>query len=219
MSDQWSDRLSEYLDDELTAGERAELDAHLASCTDCADTLKELRGVVARAGSLSPVPPRTDLWPAIAARLEERSTVTPFGKRPPRRISFTLPQAIAAGLALMVLSGGAVWLSQFGGQNTSLPPVNASVPEVSPASIADPRYDEAVRELEETLATGRSQLDPDTVRILESNLQAIDNAIDQSRRALREDPGNLYLNNHLAAARQRKLALLRRASALVGAKS
>ncbi|HEY7058332.1 MAG TPA: hypothetical protein VH458_17495, partial [Vicinamibacterales bacterium] len=63
-----------------------------------------------------------------------------------------------------------------------------------------------------------AQLDPETVRILEANLQAIDQAIDQSRRALEADPANIYLYNHLAEARQRKLALLRRASALVSPK-
>jgi hypothetical protein len=69
-------------------------------------------------------------------------------------------------------------------------------------------------DLEKTLAAGRSRLDPETVRILEDNLRTIDQAIEQSRRALRADPNNVYLNGHFAASRNRKLALLRRASAL-----
>jgi hypothetical protein len=52
------------------------------------------------------------------------------------------------------------------------------------------------------------------VRVLEDNLGAIDRAIEQSRQALGADPANLFLNTHLAAARQRKLALLRSATAL-----
>ena len=44
--------------------------------------------------------------------------------------------------------------------------------------------------------------------------EAIDEAIEQSRKALKADPANLYLNNHFAASRNRKLALLRRATAL-----
>ena len=151
----------------------------------------------------------------------------PFRQRPTRRFSFTLPQLVAAGLALMVLSGGSVWLAQYGGRTTSFPPVaavggpdrpDASLAPVStsPVSIADPRYDDAIKELQETLDAGRAQLDPSTVKILESNLSAIDRAIDQSRRALEADPANSYLYSHLAEARQRKLALLRRATALVG---
>src|SRR5258708_5774068 len=120
MADQWIERLSEYLDDELAPAERAALDAHLTTCRDCAVTLDELRAVVARAASLRPVPPASDLWPGVESNLTQRSNVMPFG-RSVRRFSFTLPQLVAAGLALMVLSGGAVWLSQFGGRATSLP--------------------------------------------------------------------------------------------------
>ena len=87
-----------------------------------------------------------------------------------------------------------------------------------PVALADPRYDEAIADLEQALEAGRANLDPVTVRILESNLGAIDKAIDQSRQALAADPANVYLNNHLADARQRKLALLRRATAIVGPK-
>jgi tetratricopeptide (TPR) repeat protein len=86
---------------------------------------------------------------------------------------------------------------------------------VLPVSYADPHYDEAIADLQQTLQDGRSQLDPETIRIIEVNLDAIDKAIDQCRQALAADPANLYLHNHLAEARQRKLALLRRAAEMV----
>ena len=224
MTDQWNDRLSEYIDGELTPAERAQLEAHLAACRECAVTLDELREVVTRAGALTPRPPAADLWPGIEPRLE-RAAVVPFqpvarGTRS-RRFSFTMPQLVAAGLALMVMSGGGVWVLQHGGRATDAPAVAAYAPgtdAVAPASLADPRYDEAIADLEQALQAGRADLDPGTVKILETNLDAIDKAIDQSRRALAADPANVYLNNHLADARQRKLALLRRATAMVGTK-
>jgi len=221
MSDQWTDKLSDYLDDELSASDRRQIEAHLAQCDECRAILGQLRGVVARAATLPSSAPASDLWPGVEARLTSSSKALPFRARAVRRISFTLPQLVAAGLALMVLSGGAVWLSQFGGRTTSLPPAAAapiSEPAVSPIGLTNPRYDEAVRELEDALDAGRSQLDPETVKILESNLQAIDQAIEQSQRALEADPANGYLYSHLAEARQRKLALLRRASLLMGPK-
>jgi len=225
MADQWTDRLSEYLDDELAADERRSLEAHLLECRDCADTLADLQAVIERAASLSAVGPVTDLWPGIDAQIARHLRMLPFRSRAVRRVSFTLPQLVAAGLALMVLSGGSVWLSQFGGRTTSLPTVGAT-PQVNPIDSAavtpvgliNPRYDVAIRELEEALDAGRSQLDPETVKILQSNLQSIDQAIEQSRRALEADPANIYLYSHLAEARQRKLALLRRASGLVSPK-
>ena len=63
MKDQWTDRLSEYLDGELGAAERAALEGHLATCAECGATLAELRRVVARARALDDRPPTADLWP------------------------------------------------------------------------------------------------------------------------------------------------------------
>jgi hypothetical protein len=217
MADQWTDRLSDYLDDELELAERAQVAAHLETCAECDAVLKELRAVVARAQTLPAKPPRANLWPAIEARIARRSLFGRLGEWASQRVSFTVPQLAAAALALMVLSGGMVWLSQYGGRTTSLPAVDAR--GVLPAAFANPQYDEAVADLERTLEAGRSQLDPQTIRIIEANLASIDQAIDQSRRALAADPANTYLNSHLAEFEQRKLALLRRASALVGPRS
>ena len=222
MTDIWTDRLSDYLDGELTAAERAALESHLASCRECTATLAELREVVARAAALTARPPANDLWPGIEPRLQS-GALLPFPAKPSRRFSFTLPQLAAAGIALMVMSGGGVWVLQHGGRATDLPPVAANTEPANPAVPAafadpDPRYDEAIADLEQALDAGRGDLDPGTIKILEANLDAIDKAIDQSRRALAADPANVYLNSHLADARQRKLALLRRATALVGTK-
>ena len=113
----------------------------------------------------------------------------------------------------MVLSGGLVWMARSGDPRADFAPVSAEEPAVTPANFADTRYDEAVADLQRTLDAGRSKLDPETVRVLEDNLGAIDRAIDQCRRALAADPANMYLNEHLAESRQRKLVLLRQASA------
>jgi len=223
MTDTWTDRLSEYQDGELPDAERAALESHLASCRECMTTLAELREVAARAAALMPRPPADDLWPGIEPRLQSgANAVLPFRARPSRRLSFTLPQLAAAGIALMVVSGGGVWVLQHGGRATSAPPIAATdrtpEPRVVSTALIDPRYDEAIADLEQALDAGRGQLDPATVKIIEANLAAIDKAIDESQRALSEDPANMYLNTHLADARQRKLALLRRATALVGPK-
>lgn len=217
MTDQWTDRLSDYLDDDLEPAERVQLAAHLETCSDCSAVLEDLRAVVARAQTLPSLPPRANLWPGIEARITRRGLLTRLSDWASRQVSFTVPQLAAAALALMVLSGGIVWLSQYGGRTTSLPPVDAY--GVLPAAFTNPQYDEAIADLERTLEAGRSQLDPQTVRIIEANLASIDQAIAQSRRALAADPANAYLNTHLAEFEQRKLALLRRANALIGPRS
>jgi hypothetical protein len=209
MTDQWTDRLSEYLDDEgdLTAAERRDLEGHLTACADCRAALEELRAVVARAGALASRGPEKDLWPGIASR------IAPVA----RRYSFSVPQLVAAGLALMVLTGSGVWMAR---RQTVVPAATDARgedrfgPSALPVDLADVPYEKAVGDLERALEAGRARLDPATIEVLEDSLAAIDQAIEQSQRALAADPANSYLDNHLADARKRKLALLRRASAI-----
>ena len=218
--DAFTDRLSDYIDGELTPAEHLELERHLVDCRDCRATVEELRAVIAQAASLVDSRPDGNLWPAIASRIEppgrRTSQASPFTRAVMRRVSFTLPQLAAAALALMVLSGGLVWMARSGDPRADFDPVSAAVDRntIAPVSFTDPHYDAAVADLEAVLAAERSRLDPETIRVVEANLAAIDLAIAQSREALAGDPANMYLNSHLAAARQRKLALLRRATAL-----
>jgi hypothetical protein len=185
-------------------------------------TLEELRAVVSAAGRLQDSPPAQDLWPAVESRITgvpfRRGglpvSISPFRRAISKRLSFTVPQVAAASLTLMLLSGGLVWLARSGDPRADLAPLRAEESSVQPANFADDHYDAAVAELERTLNEGRKTLDPETVRVLEHNLAAIDRAIDQCHRALATDPSNIYLNTHLAEARQRKLLLLRRATAL-----
>ena len=218
MHDEWNDRLSEYLDDELTRDERAAIEAHLASCVRCRDDLAGLRAVVARAGTLRDSPPDANLWPGIAARIGAAAKSAPT--QPARRFAFTLPQLIAASLALMVLSGGMVWLARLGGARTDFPAAGAVEPAaIAPANFADGPYDQAIADLEGALRAGSGGLDREAVRVIEMNLQAIDRAIAQCREALAADPANVYLNTTLARARARKLDLLRWAAAIAQVKS
>ena len=215
------DRLSEYLDGDLTSAEAEGVERHLEECDECRGTLGELRQVAERARRLPDVPPDRDLWGGIAAEIGGRerplARVAPSG--PPKRFSFTLPQLVAAGLALMLLSGGMVWLARLGGDPTDFPQVAASDAADAPAgavpvTFADAHFDEAIADLQQTLDAERDKLDPTTVRVLEENLASIDRAIEQCRQALAGDPANLYLADRLVAAQKKKLTVLRRANAI-----
>jgi Putative zinc-finger len=215
MTDPWIERLSDYIDGEMSVAERLELEAHLARCAECSDTLLGLRRVVTRARGLEDIAPKTDLWPGIAAEI---------GARLPRRWSFSLPQLAAASIALVAFSSGAGWLLHSG-MRSPFAVIAPAPPEppmpgvpVTPAHVAG-AYDQAVADLERVLNEGRGRLDTATVRVLEQNLATIDRAIDQAQRAVAADSANLYLNSHLAATMRRKLELLRQAAALVASQS
>jgi len=236
---EWTDRLSDYLDGELPADERDAVDEHLRSCASCAAVLNDLKRVVARAASADARPPQADLWRGIAARLNERgetARVVPFAAREARRFAFTLPQLAAAAALLIAVSGGVAWqfAARLGGQVRDVRSAELQARPDAPAasvagaegtgaadfarvenvSMADAQYDAAVADLEKALKAGRGSLDASTVAIVEHNLQIIDQAINQAREALAGDPANSYLSGHLVEARRRKLDLLRRATAL-----
>jgi anti-sigma factor RsiW len=220
MNDQWTDRLSAYLDDELTAEQRRAFENHLASCQECATTLEELRQVVGRARTLSDRPPTRDLWPGIATRIGVSADALAV-RRSRRRFTFTVPQLIAASLLLALASAGAAVVALRSDSPGSAPPVAHAPNRVGPttqavswASKADSSTDRAVAQLRQALVAGRrdGRLDSLTVRTLEHSLAVIDSAIDEARRALAADPKSAYLNLHLADTMRRKLEFLREAT-------
>jgi anti-sigma factor RsiW len=216
MSDQWTDRLSEYLDGDLAEAETAALEAHLDTCAACKETLAGLRRIVVRARSLEDRPPSRDLWSGVATRIGA-------GPSRRRRLSFSVPQLLAAGIALAVLSGGGAWLLHPDATRVAAvrPAAPGTVPvtTVGSTGAAGRNYDSAVDDLERILAEGRGRLDSTTVRVLEQNLALIDRAIAQAQRAVAADSANVYLNTHLAETMRRKIDLLRQAAALVSAVS
>ena len=218
MTDQWTDRLSEYLDRELASAERIELESHLKTCAVCRVTLEELRAVVAQAGRLEDREPDADLWSGVRAAIGGRQVIAIDSRRKPsRRFSFSLSQLVAAAATLVLVSGGAAWLlfEPASGQGTE---VQAGVPprlEAQPVSFdRKGRADSAITELERILQDESGRLDTATVRILTQNLALIDRAIGQARKALESDPSNPYLNDHLARTMRKKIEVLRRAADL-----
>jgi len=218
MNDQWTDRLSDYVDGELAAGEQSALEAHLTTCAACRATLEDLGRVVVRAKSLEGRPPKADLWSGIHARLTpgRRPGVSPdaTARRFPWRVSFNVPQLIAASIALVLLSGGGVWLALQPGDQ-----VRDGRPIPMTSAVWTGRTDAAIADLQDALERNESRLGTATVRVVRENLALIDRAIAQARAALEADPGNAYLNLHLADTMRRKLELLRRVNAIAAAQS
>ena len=173
--------------------------------------------------------PAPDRWSTAGERAPGDAENAHGKVRPlPRRFSFSLPQLAAAAVMLMMISGGAVELLRRGapgtaGSDTPVPLARSVRPAadtttgvrlVAGGSLGGSGYDAAVADLERALEQGRRRLRPETLEVLERNLETIDAAITDARRALAADPGDRYLTGHLASAMRRKLELLRRANEL-----
>lgn len=218
----WTWRLSEYLDGDLGARERAACAAHLAECAECAATLESLRAVAAQASLLPEISPERDLWPGIEdrlaprARIEEGGVVSLDARR--RRIAATVPQLAAAAVALVVLTAGGMWLMlPTGADVNEQVSTGAGVDEegsAAPPVVFLGSYEPAISEMEAAFEETRSELDPETVRVVEDNLAIIDRAITEANQALVDDPSNAFLTAHLAGTMRRKVDLLRRVTTI-----
>jgi len=176
--------------------------------------------------------PSRDLWQGVAARIASTpssASSTPMTSLSTgRRLTFSPAALVLAASLLMAVTSGLTWLvarQPAGGNAATAGPVIQAygLPEEStsgrivPANFADAQFNAAVTDLEQILRDERGRLDPRTVLVIERNLKAIDDAIQEARMALNNDPANPYLNSHLADARRRKIDLLRHATTLASA--
>lgn len=238
-SDHWLERLSEYLDGDMSAADRGACAAHLDRCRECVTALEEVREIVAGAALLPDIPPERDLWPQIEGRLEPRvmvegqdgpsgafagstesiasdgsARVIPLRPRT-RRVEVGIPQLIAAGIALVLFSASAVYVSVAPGPGAARAPLAAAAPTATATPVLfTAEYEALVTDLQAEFLRRRDQLDPETVRVVEQNLMIIDRAINEARQALVEDPASGFLNTHLAGAMKRKVDLLRQAAVI-----
>ena len=208
--------LSDYLDGELASGEARALEARLAEDEELAALLAELR-LVRRTASERPVfRAPASIWEGVERQIGG-------GARGSRRLMFTLPQLAAAAGIVLLLGVSLGRMSETGA--TTQPAAVATGPEtsaaepVSSAALPGRNYAAFVADLESRLDAGRGVLAPETARVLEESLTKIDSAIAQAQTALENDPNNVYLNQHLASARARKLRLLAEATTLIASRT
>ena len=164
-----------------------------------------------------------------------------------RHVTFSAAQFAAAAALLLLVGGTATWWVLRGRMTsraevpaqpvatishpTGGPRDSAAVAPVGAAPVAprgqerlaanisraDESYDHAVSDLQSVVKRNRRRLSPATVKVIEESLARIDSAITRAGRALANDPGNTYLNDHMTRMRQRKLDLLERTAHLVSA--
>lgn len=227
MQNQWIERVSEYVDGELSPADRMLFEARMDEDPDLRRAVDQVQALVGQAAALGPVEPSRDLWPAIAARIGEQGPARerPAGSPAPRPRAWRRASAVAAGIALMVLSASAGWWLHDLGRPAGPDLAAIAQPQspqprgdVSSARFAEQeeRLAESIEGLETVLLRYGDRLDPDTREAIVANLELIDQAIDDAHRALKEDPNSDYLHAHITNSLERKVRLLEDAARLAG---
>lgn len=204
--------LNDYADGALASHAQADVDAHLAGCGDCRALVESLRQVHRTARQLPPLTPPRDAW----ARIER--SLRPGGTR--RTAAGWTWMAAAAALALAVLGG--VTAVKFRHQPQDSAPQAASTEDVPSAQWVEAElrdalqhYQKAVTGLERIANDGKGSLDPQLASTLEKNLTVVDQAISESRAALKAQPASAPAQASLLDSFKAKIALLQDTVALI----
>jgi ABC-type sugar transport system substrate-binding protein len=188
-------------------------------------TDKEIEAIRAAAANLPLVEPSRDLWPGIEARLGAQVIdINHAAQRRPRGIVVSTRMLASAAAILMMATAGTTYLVL-----RDRLPANATVAGVAPGAQAAGglvtqasltvggefgAYTAEIDDLQGAIAERRSRLDPATIAVIERNLRIIDAAIEESRRALANDPASPLLTALLSEALANKVRLLRQAALL-----
>jgi anti-sigma factor RsiW len=226
--------IHDYLDDALDVRARTELERHVAGCAECrrlVDDLREIRKAFAGLKDDLREPP-VRAWGRLerAIRLEHelRSTQRPqssqreLARRAPRTLR-SMPWLAAAAVLILAATVGL----QFRAGRRAAPDSSTATPGASVASsdaaqeveaelrAAEEHYTKAITGLEQITKTEQGALDPGTAATLQKNLAVIDQAISESRAALRTQPASEPAQESLVESFKAKIALLQDTVALI----
>ena len=234
------DALNAFADGSLTAGEAAEIERHLGACVSCRQLVDDLREILGATADLDPLEPPVRVWPRIerAIRLEQEHAARPLGAEigaasaaaGDRGAATTgryrslrwLAAAAALVLATAVGIRYAPWrqsaapssqTAAAGGAEISANDAAQSVE--SELRQAEAHYENAIKGLEQIANAEQNALDPRTAATLQKNLAVIDQAISESRAAVRSQPANEPAQQSLIENFKTKIALLQDTVALI----
>lgn len=204
-------------DGSLDAADRARVDAHLASCADCAADVARLSSLMNHLreapAAASPNDALDALWPEIRRRIEGAKIVPLDAPAVARRQRRTRPWIV--GLAAAAATVAAVAIFRAARPAASTPPAAAAASSDSLFRLASDSAaayaDEATKLLDE-LQVERSLLPPETRASIDQDLKTIDSAIAELQVAIARDPKNAALRSLLAASFREKVNVLKRIS-------
>lgn len=216
--------VQELVDGTLAPARRAEIQRHLADCEACRAFADDLERIHALAESLPRHAPPDGVWLQIAGRLRHEGRVqtpAPAGRSRQGHLALL---AIAAGLILTVGASLMILLPLLRGgderpaQQATAGNAGASDTVQSVEAefrLAEQHLQNGIAKLEEAARVGEDAIDPRTVATLRKSLDVIDQAIAESRAALRSEPQSVVARDSLFDALRRKVVLLQDTIALM----
>jgi hypothetical protein len=215
--------INDYVDGTLSLSDRAAVAEHLDQCATCrtlADDLRELRRA---ARELAPIEPPSRLWTKLEQAVREsptdsrRPAVNPL--RGPTSRTWRFQSVWVAAAAVLVLAAGLTIRTGFFTSREPTPVEEAETPTAQSVEAelrqAEEHYQKAISGLEQIAKAEKGELDPRTADTLQANLAVVDQAISESRAALRTQPNSEPAQQSLLASFKAKIGLLQETVALI----
>jgi len=213
--------IHDRVDGALDAGAQQELDAHLASCAACRELLSDLDAIKRTAVDIPDLTPRSEVWTSLSARLAAEAAARPrpfwTGARVALAMAATLVVAVTSSVWLLRAPAPAAPADASAGAATEVIQSGGNlVQDVDEhLRIADEHYVKAIAGLEQVVKSGEGALDPALAATLQKNLGVIDQAITESREAIKTQPNSQLAQTSLFEALRQKVSLLEDTVALI----
>jgi len=220
--------------------ERSSVEQHLTTCAACRQLVEDLREIKRATAALDPREPPVRVWGRIeraiklerdadgglidenaARRLQPSDRGSGPAKAGHSRYATSLPWLAAAAAIVLATVVGLRFLP--GGDQAGNPPGAVETTSAGDAAqaieselrLAEAHYEKAIKGLEQIANTDQGALDPGTAATLQKNLAVIDQAISESRAAVRSQPTNAPAQESLVENFKAKIGLLQDTVALI----
>jgi anti-sigma factor RsiW len=220
-----NEALVDLVDGRLDGAGQRTVERHLEGCGNCRALVEDLRSIRAAAFMLDRREPNAETWSkvkaAVAAEPAPRGRLLDMGLR---RGGVNWPVWLGAAAALIL----ATVIGLLPLMNRTPPPHDDTTPQAGtePAEItvesvtaefeaAEKHYQKAIDDLQTIANKDTGELDPQVAAVLQKNLTVIDQAITESRAALRSQPSSANAQSGLFDALRSKVALLQQTVELI----
>lgn len=224
---QYQNSIQELVDGTLGSIRRAELELHLEQCEACRVLARDLERIRDEAASLPPLAPPDGAWMQIAGRLRQEGRIKDVEPAPLAR---RVPMAWLAAAAALLLAVGGSFYFMLSGPRPGPPAAPRATAAPTPGNAADEKtvesvqnevetaqanYEKAIADMQTLARANMQSLDSKTAATIEKNLAITDQAIAESRAAVKAEPTSVAARETLFDALRQKVALLQDTISLI----
>lgn len=207
--------INELVDGTLGPLRRTELELHLEGCDGCSALRADLQQIRDTAGALETMQPPPAAWAGIEARLRAEGRVAPrplgIRARPYAALALAAVLVLAVGASLFLLTsrGPAPAPAATGaGVIGNAAPVHPVQSVESEMALTEKHFQNVVERADQVL-------DSATAAVLQKNLLVMNQALEESRKALEADPQNLPARQSFYETLRQKIQFLQTTIALM----